>query len=89
MKDIEHLRRLANNPFYVMSVEDKQLLEELENNKSTSKVTETKARKGFNPAKVQEAEATTSQKKLHKGKGNAVVKEIGKLNKHSTDPITE
>jgi hypothetical protein len=64
MKSVEQLQKLKINPFYKMSKEEIQALEE--------------------------AESQASQKKgKMSSRGNAAVKETGKLDKHSSDPVAE
>jgi len=75
MKDIEQLKRLAQNPFYQMSEEELAALKEAEKNSDSPKKTSSKKQK---PLEEQE-----------EVKGAAPVKETGKLNKHPSDPVTE
>ena len=78
MKTIEQLRQLANNPFYVMSEEDKRRLDEADKNDSSSD----------DEQQVSKKKGTYTSKKV-RTKGTAAVKETGKLNKHDSDPVKE
>lgn len=67
MKTIEQLEKLSGNPFYTLTPEEQQRLEESRAEESL--------------------DGDESPKKLTRG--NAAVKEIGKLDKHSADPVSE
>lgn len=72
MKTVEQLKKLSQNPFYVMSEQESEVLEETESiAKRTSSVTK------------------DNKKKESYSRGNATVKETGKLNKHHGDPRAE
>lgn len=74
MKSIEQLIYLAKNPFYIMTDAEAQLLKQAETQLDA----------------VDASVTEDSKKKASSSKrGNAIVKETGKLNKHSTDPISE
>lgn len=75
MKSIKQLRKLANNPFFTMSDEEVQALKAAEANEEQTRT-------------ASEGELRP-KKGLKKTKGAAAVKETGKLNKHSSDPVKE
>lgn len=92
MKDLETLRKLAKNPFYKLSSQELQALEDLEKQqrvaltkdkrKATAKTTEVETETVADGPKERSPRKVSS-------KGNAAVKETGKLNKHSSDPVSE
>lgn len=92
MKDIATLRRLAQNPYYKMSEAEKQTLSDYENQTPESHVP-----KGTDTVEVEQLTEIETVADDPKGKaarkvsskGNAAVKETGKLSKHSTDPVSE
>lgn len=77
MRDLKQLQKLAQNPHYKMSDAEKQALKELERESASPK--EEVQRKGPNE----------EQKRVLRSKDNAAVKETGKVEKHSSDPVTE
>lgn len=69
-KNLATLRKLADNPFYAMTPEDKLELTRLE--------------------KEESQDSQNSKKKLSRSvSGNAVVREIGKIEMHPHGPDTE
>lgn len=76
MKDLETLKRLSKNPFYKMSDEEVKVLKDSESASKADESTEQEAPKAKKPV-------------ARSSKGNAAVKETGKLDKHSTDPVSE
>lgn len=73
MKTDEQIQKLSQNPFYKLSEEEKTRLDSL--SRTTAKVT---------------SESEDSKKKQSQSaRGNAAVKETGKLEKHSSDPVSE
>lgn len=69
-KNLATLRKLAENPFYAMTPEDKILLAQLEND--------------------EESDSDDSKKKESRSvRGNAAVREIGKIDLHPRYPVTE
>ena len=73
MKSTEQLIKLAQNPYYTLSYEEKQALEQIQPDEvSISSTTETSQKK--------QSLATRE---------NATVKETGKLAKHSTEIVSE
>jgi hypothetical protein len=92
MKDIQTLQRLANNPYYKMSDAEKQALSDFENKKPESHVP--KGSKTVEVTQLTEIETVADDPKGKSNgkvssKGNAAAKETGKLNKHSSDPVSE
>lgn len=73
MKSVEQLQKLSENPFYEMTDSEKQALGEAK--KQTTIVSSVKI----------DSKKKESQTSL----GSATVKEIGKLDKHIGDPVTE
>jgi len=73
MKTVEQLKKLSNNPYYVMSDEEAKVLE----NASTSQ--------GQVVSSVEE----DNKKKESDSTVNVTVKEIGKLDKQHGDPRSE
>lgn len=72
MKSAEQLEKLSKNPFYKMSNEEKQQLDEAQKQTIVSSV-----------------KIDSKKKESQTSLGSATVKEIGKLEKHSGDPISE
>lgn len=73
MKSDEQIIKLSENPFYVLTPQEQQRLESIK--KSGTKVSSV---------------AEDSKKKQSQAvRGNATVKETGKLKKHSSDPVSE
>jgi hypothetical protein len=73
MKSIEQLVRLSQNPFYKMSESE---VKQLESVKQDEPITS---------SVTEDSKKKVSQTTL----GSATVKETGKLNKHSSDPVSE
>lgn len=74
MKTIEQLRRLKDNPFYTLTKEEEERLAAADSPKVKKRA-----------LKYNEPQVKTRTVE----KGSAAVKEIGSLNKHETDPVTE
>lgn len=73
MKSIAQLKQLAQNPFYKLSPEEQAAIN------AHDSAQQAQAPQEGNP----------NPKVVFASKGNAAVKETGKLNKHGTDPVTE
>jgi hypothetical protein len=73
MKSVEQLQSLSQNPFYKMSEQEKQVLEEAKQQQPI----------------VSSVKIDSKKKESQTSLGSAPVKEIGKLNKQIGDPTTE
>lgn len=73
MKTLEQLEKLSSNPFYVMTAEEKELLQNQQTESNTQ----------IQPLKQD------SKKKLSQSSGIVAVKETGRLDKQHGDPTSE